>query len=168
MLQLKHSGCCHCWWLLWFGLVVVVPISVDFFFISFQFGLHITNFSLKFRPVQPCRSRRRAAAAHHVSWRSDTKLNCTGQPHTRQSDTNQPNTSELCNSTSRSGSCYVNDARPLRRTNPLGFDTAAVGFGVNKWLEWMQSRVIYKVRSPSRVTEYIGLVGCLLSNQKAL
>lgn len=77
MLQLKRSGCCHCWWLLWFGLVVVVPISVDFFFISFQFGLHITNFSLKFRPVQLCCSRRRAAAAHRVS---------------RRSDTNQPNT----------------------------------------------------------------------------
>lgn len=58
----------------------------------FQFGLHITTFSPKFRPVQLCCSRRRAAAANHVSWRSDTKVNYTAQPHTRRSDTNQPNT----------------------------------------------------------------------------
>lgn len=155
MLQLKSSGCCHCWWLLWFGLVVVVPISVDFFFISCLFGLHITNFSLKFRPVQLSYSRRRDAAAHHV----------TSHMAIRHQPTKH---SKLCNSTSRCGSCYVNNVSPIRRTNPSDFDTAAVGFGVHKWLEWMQSRVMYKVRSPSRVTKYIGLVGCLLSNQKAL
>lgn len=90
VLQWKRSGCCHFWWLLGFGLVVVVPISIDFFFILFLFALRIRNFSLKLRPVRCSPSR--AAAAHRVSWRSDTNLNCAAQPHTLRSDTNQPST----------------------------------------------------------------------------
>lgn len=55
--------------------------------------------------------------------------------------------SEPNNSTSRSGSCYVNYARPPCRTTPLGFKAALVWFGVNERREHLGGRAIHKARS---------------------